>query len=73
MTTNPKDMGMCIKIARVKAGLKQAALAKDAGVSVTTVHKWENNKVVPSLAHAIKLCKACGQSLDGVFYSLYTE
>lgn len=73
MASNPKDIGMCIKIARVKARLKQSALAIDVGVSVTTIHKWENNKAVPSLEHAIGICKACGQSLDGVFYSLYTE
>ncbi len=71
MENSRESMGMCIKLARIKAGLKQAALAKDVGVSTTTVHKWENDKAVPSVEHAIGICKAVGQSLDGVFYPLY--
>lgn len=64
-------LGMCIRIARIKAGLKMSDLAKGAGVSNTTVFKWEHDVSVPSIEHAIGICRTCGQSLDGVFYPLY--
>ncbi|MDR3021913.1 MAG: helix-turn-helix domain-containing protein [Clostridiales bacterium] len=42
--------GEKLKIAREKQFLSQEAMAKELGVSFSTVNRWENGKIEPNYA-----------------------
>lgn len=53
-----------VKEARLRAGLSQAELARRAGTSQPTVARYENGRVVPSIATLERLLDACGLELS---------
>jgi len=48
-----KDYPVLLKDVRSQLGISQEALARELGVSFTSVNRWENGQVMPS-----KLAKA---------------
>jgi transcriptional regulator with XRE-family HTH domain len=48
-------IGMTIKVARERIGLKQNEAAELIGVSLQTYNKWENNKTEPKASQIAKL------------------
>ncbi|SDF30415.1 helix-turn-helix transcriptional regulator [Sporolituus thermophilus] len=46
-----------LKLARLRAGLKQTELAKMLGVSPSYINKIENNAVKPTMELLFKLCR----------------
>lgn len=53
--------------ARRAAGLTLAALGEKAGVSHTTVRKYEKGALVPSSAMLLKIARACGVRTEYFF------
>ena len=49
---------------RKEKGLSQDALGKLVDTKVTSISRWEVNKVLPNLEMAVKLADALGVSLD---------
>ncbi len=56
-----------LRDARVAAGWTQAELAERVGVSRKTVNTVENSVFVPSTVLALKLARALGVSVEGLF------
>ncbi len=56
-----------LREARVAAGWTQAELAERVGVSRKTINTVENGVFVPSTVLALKLAKALGMSVEGLF------
>ena len=52
---------------RAEQGLTQAALAERVGVSRKTINTIENGVFVPSTLLALKLARALGQPVEGIF------
>lgn len=52
------SIGMTIKLARERAGLKQNEAADMVGVSLQTYNKWENDKTEPKASQIAKLAEA---------------
>jgi putative transcriptional regulator len=52
---------------RADHGLTQAALAEQVGVSRKTINTIENGVFVPSTLLALKLARALGQPVEGIF------
>lgn len=52
---------------RVRHGWSQAQLAERSGVSRTEISAIENGRVVPSVAVALRLAAALGESVEAVF------
>lgn len=50
-------IGQAIKAARKATGLKQTELAEYLNVSVSSVRKWEQERVLPSAQTVERLCK----------------
>jgi len=61
-------LGNRLKEARVEAGLTQAELAMNVGVSRKTVNTVENGVFVPSTTLALSLARAFGQPVEALFY-----
>lgn len=57
-----------LKLARIEAGLTQAELADRVGAARQTVGLIEAGRYNPSLALCMKLARATGKSLDGLFW-----
>ena len=57
-----------LRAARVNAGLTQAAAAKEIGVSVSTLKKWEKGIAFPRQPHIMKLCEVYGVAYDNIFF-----
>ena len=53
-----------LKIARIKAGMKQKELAKAGGIGVTMLSRLENGATRPSLRTLQKLSSVLNVSLD---------
>lgn len=53
-----------LKAARVNAGLTQAEVAKEIGVSIGTIKNWEARKSFPNQPKIEKLCELYGVSYD---------
>ncbi|MEE8472229.1 MAG: helix-turn-helix transcriptional regulator [Dehalococcoidia bacterium] len=68
----PKLAGK-IKQFRVSKGWSQERLARDIGVSLNTVQRWESGKTVPSPLAMEKLQKLLEDVLDGDQLRLYLE
>ena len=58
------QLGSYIKSRRLNIGLTHKQLAEKMNTTVTTISKWENNHVEPSLSNFIKLCEVLGMKLD---------
>jgi putative transcriptional regulator len=56
-----------LREARVAAGWTQAELAERVGVSRKTINTVENGVFVPSTVLALKLARALGVSVEGLF------
>lgn len=54
--------------ARKNAKLTQAQLAKHCGVSVSTIHNWENGKSEPTVTQAKKVGEVCGIHYDNIIF-----
>jgi len=44
--------------------MSQEEVAKQVGVSVQNIHKWENNQVYPEIQHLLKLGDIYGTTID---------
>lgn len=62
-------MAMTLKAARTNAGLNQKQAAERIGVSVSTIHKWENGKVFPTAKQIPKITSAYHCSYDDIIFS----
>ena len=58
------DFGSILKDLRNKRGFSQEAFAKEIGVHVTNLSKYERNISVPSLEVAKRMAETLGVSLD---------
>lgn len=58
------------KILRIRAGLKQAELAKRASVSQSMISAYERGEAMPGMAVLSRLASALGTSVDEVIRSL---
>lgn len=58
------QLGSYIKSRRINIGLTHKQLAEKMDTTVTTISKWENNHVEPSLSNFIKLCEVLGMKLE---------
>jgi putative transcriptional regulator len=56
-----------LREARVAVGWTQAELAERVGVSRKTINTVENGVFVPSTLLALKLARALGMSVEGLF------
>jgi putative transcriptional regulator len=56
-----------LREARVAAGWTQAELAERVGVSRKTINTVENGVFVPSTVLALKLARALGMPVEGLF------
>ena len=50
--------------ARTNVGLTQTQVAKELGVSISTVRNWETGITTPNVAHAYALCELYGVPID---------
>lgn len=53
-----------LKAARVNAGLTQKELAKELGVTNTTINSWENGDTEPSLSQLREISRLSGIPMD---------
>lgn len=58
-----KALGQRIRVARERAGLKQAELARRCGVISTTAWRWEDGRAEPSLAMLRRISSEVGVEL----------
>ena len=58
------QLGSYIKSRRLNIGLTHKQLAEKMDTTVTTISKWENNHVEPSLSNFIKLCEVLGIKVE---------
>ena len=70
---NEVKLGNRLKEARVEAGLTQAELALQVGVSRKTINTVENAVFVPSTTLALTLAKAFGQPVEALFFLIGEE
>ena len=56
-----------LRDARIAAGWTQAELAERVGVSRKTVNTVENGVFIPSTVLALKLARALGRPVEGLF------
>ncbi len=56
-----------LKVQRAMRDLTQADLAELAGVTRRSVNAIETGRMVPSVLLALKLARALGTSIDGIF------
>jgi transcriptional regulator with XRE-family HTH domain len=59
-----ETMGQKLQQSRKAAGLSQPQLAARAGVPISTLRNWEQDRRIPRLDTATKVAKAIGCSLD---------
>ncbi|MFR4583221.1 helix-turn-helix transcriptional regulator [Clostridium cadaveris] len=64
-------MGMNIKIARIKKGIKQRDLAKEIHVSPATLIKWEKGLELDNirLSQMKKIAEILDSSIEELFFS----
>ncbi|WP_073945517.1 helix-turn-helix transcriptional regulator [Streptococcus salivarius] len=58
---------MSITKLRLERGLSKAQLARELGVSVRTILRWEQDMMCMSLRHAVRLAEFFEISLDELF------
>lgn len=62
------QLGNRLKTMRSEAGLTQADLAEQVGVSRKTINTVENGIFVPSTLLALKLARALGAPVEAIFF-----
>lgn len=63
----PEGLSNRLRELRAERDLTQAALAELVGVSRKTINTIENGVFVPSTVLALKLARALGQPVEGLF------
>ncbi|WP_353462834.1 helix-turn-helix transcriptional regulator [Mammaliicoccus sciuri] len=58
------DLGERLKILRINRGLTQKELSESINVSIQSINKWENKKVLPDAINLLALAKFYGVSVD---------
>ncbi len=53
-------LGSKLKLYRKRAGYNQIEFAKETGISVATIRRWENGESYPDAAKIVRLAKALG-------------
>lgn len=53
-------MKITLRAARINAGLDQTTVAKELGVNVATISRWENGKSQPTIDQFRKMCAMYG-------------
>ena len=61
-------LGNAMKTLRAEAGLTQAELAAQVGVTRKTINTVENGVFTPSALLALKIARALGQPVERVFW-----
>jgi putative transcriptional regulator len=61
-------LGNHMKALRADAGLTQAELAAEVGVTRKTINTVENNVFTPSALLALKIARALGRPVEEVFF-----
>ncbi|WP_439636869.1 helix-turn-helix transcriptional regulator [Oceanicaulis sp.] len=61
-------LGNAMKALRAEAGLTQAELALQVGVTRKTINTVENGVFIPSALLALKIAQALGQKVESVFW-----
>lgn len=62
------ELGNAMKALRAEAGLTQAELAAQVGVTRKTINTVENGVFTPSALLALKIARALGQPVEQVFW-----
>ena len=57
-----------LEAARVNAKMTQAQAAKELGVSVTSIVKWENGTSVPGVDKALALARLYSMPVDNIIF-----
>lgn len=65
---NESRLGIRLKEVRTEAGLTQAELAEQVGVSRKTVNTVENGVFIPSTTLALGLARALGVKVEDLFW-----
>lgn len=60
MTVDRRKLGGRIRAARIAAGMSQAGLGRRAGMSKPTLSRYENDRVIPSIATLRRITSALG-------------
>ena len=53
-----------LRVARAKAGVSSAEIARRCKVSPQAVSKWERGLMCPRSSHLLTICELCGCSLE---------
>lgn len=61
------DLKISMAAARVNAKKSQEELAKEMGLTRTTIVSWENGKIIPKPAQFEMFCRLCEIPKDNVF------
>ena len=61
------DIGELLQAVRLRAGLKQEAVATDIGVSRATIVAYENGRTSPSVKDLAAILKVCGTTVTEFF------
>ena len=65
---NDAALGNAMKTLRAEAGLTQAELALQVGVTRKTINTVENGVFIPSALLALKIARALEQKVENVFW-----
>ncbi len=69
-TTNRLNIGSRLKEFRTKRGLSQTDLAKQVGVTPSTISQVENNQIYPSLPALIKMSEILSVDINSFFHGI---
>ena len=61
-----EDLGMNIKVARVRKRMRQCDLARAVGVGVATICRWETGERHISVQDLLKVCQALDQQIGDI-------
>lgn len=59
-----ETLARALKVERAKKGWTQDDLARESGVTVNTIARYESGRNMPSLDVAVKMARALGCSVD---------
>lgn len=62
-------IGQNIKKYRKEIGLTQTQLAKKLGIIQSNIHRWEADKIIPSIETIKKLAETLDISVDGLLFT----
>ncbi len=61
------SIGQRIRRERIYLCLSQAKLAEMIRTSISSINRWENDKVLPHLYYRTLLCRALGKNVEEIF------